>query len=103
MIWRNWKTWTSLFIGNFQKASWNLERHFGNEIWNIGGKINSHISTTEVSQWGISEEFSFFLFFKCGFCPSKCYKVTTVNNGEEAPSFENLRYDPLENSKNILF
>ena len=50
--------------------------------------------------------FLFVLFFKCGFCPSKCYKVitsATVNNEQEAPSFENLRYDPLENSKNILF
>ena len=49
--------------------------------------------------------FLFVLFFKCGFCPSKCYKVitsATVNNEQEAPSFENLRYDPLENSKNIL-
>ena len=27
----------------------------------------------------------------------------TISNEQEAPSFENLRYDPLESSKNILF
>ena len=65
-------------------------------------KLQEHHS--KGSQWCKINTDLFNFFWVC-LSPSKMEGITneSVNKEQQAQNFENLKYDPLENSGNILF
>ena len=65
-------------------------------------KLQEHHS--KGSQW-CKINIDLFNFFWVCLSPSKMEGITneSVNKEQQAQNFENLKYDPLENSGNILF